>query len=300
VLFRSETWNDAVTHELLEHQREDAGASGSWDPVGEWAELGGRVYQTALCTLMLEVYYRYLPLYSADAAKPVELPMDAIGMITGSITDRASGTPLADATVRLVVADRDPVIAMTDRNGDYSMFVPEMPDFFALSASGDGYIPMSRNIRVRAVENSRFRVNFDLERMGDNVLVLEPVPEVHHLGDDRFDGRINSRFQKNSEGAVFETEFAVSAAMLSRGPTRAEVRMLVKGVQRSHKIVINGVTLDDRLDDAPSDGSFGEFRIGFDPSLLRPGANTFALRAQPSTTDIDDFEFVNVQIVLDP
>ena len=36
---------------------------GSWVPVDVWAKIGGRVYSTALCTLSLEVYYRYLPMY---------------------------------------------------------------------------------------------------------------------------------------------------------------------------------------------------------------------------------------------
>ena len=49
--------------ELLDHQVTDGGAAASWPPDDEWADVGGRVYQTAICTLTLEVYYRYLPLY---------------------------------------------------------------------------------------------------------------------------------------------------------------------------------------------------------------------------------------------
>jgi hypothetical protein len=55
------TWNDAMRKELLRGQRRDGGADGSWDPQDEWARLGGRIYQTAVCTLCLEVYYRYAP-----------------------------------------------------------------------------------------------------------------------------------------------------------------------------------------------------------------------------------------------
>ncbi|MCG3128087.1 MAG: hypothetical protein CHACPFDD_02961 [Phycisphaerae bacterium] len=58
-------WNSHVTRELLAHQESDGRETGSWPPDGEWANVGGRVYQTALCTLMLEVYYRYLPMYAA-------------------------------------------------------------------------------------------------------------------------------------------------------------------------------------------------------------------------------------------
>ncbi len=54
-------WNEALMPQLLEHQRRDEGADGSWDPQDEWSKMGGRIYQTAVCTLCLEVYYRYKP-----------------------------------------------------------------------------------------------------------------------------------------------------------------------------------------------------------------------------------------------
>ncbi|MCC6425477.1 MAG: PD40 domain-containing protein [Phycisphaerales bacterium] len=54
-------WNEAIMPELLKHQRQDGGAAGSWDPQDEWSRMGGRIYQTAVCTLSLEVYYRYKP-----------------------------------------------------------------------------------------------------------------------------------------------------------------------------------------------------------------------------------------------
>ena len=70
------------------------------------------------------------------------------------------------------------------------------------------------------------------------------------------------------------------------------------GYKPLHRIVINGETLDDRLDDAPSDGSFGEFVAWFDVSILRDGQNTLEIIAKPSSVDIDDFEFVNVRVRL--
>ncbi len=54
-------WNEGLRPELLGHQRRDSAAAGSWDPQDEWSKLGGRIYQTAICTLSLEVYYRYKP-----------------------------------------------------------------------------------------------------------------------------------------------------------------------------------------------------------------------------------------------
>ena len=53
------TWNDQLVPELLAHQEQAGPVSGSWAPTDAWSRMGGRVYQTAVCTLSLEVYYRY-------------------------------------------------------------------------------------------------------------------------------------------------------------------------------------------------------------------------------------------------
>lgn len=56
-----ETWNAALVPALLEMQVDDARSPfhGSWNPRGEWSNVGGRIYQTALGALMLTTYYRY-------------------------------------------------------------------------------------------------------------------------------------------------------------------------------------------------------------------------------------------------
>ena len=59
-------WNEAVKHELVVNQIGSGKAAGSWDPRGRWSQVAGRVYQTAICTLTLEVYYRYLPTFVSE------------------------------------------------------------------------------------------------------------------------------------------------------------------------------------------------------------------------------------------
>jgi len=56
-------WNEALQSTLINRQRTDGDLAGSWDPECIWGGYGGRIYSTALSTLCLEVYYRYLPLY---------------------------------------------------------------------------------------------------------------------------------------------------------------------------------------------------------------------------------------------
>ena len=51
---------DSGGNPKLQHQE------GSWGPSGQWAGEGGRIMQTSLSLLCLEVYYRHLPLYRRD------------------------------------------------------------------------------------------------------------------------------------------------------------------------------------------------------------------------------------------
>ncbi|MBI4718318.1 MAG: PD40 domain-containing protein [Planctomycetes bacterium] len=289
-----ERWNQALTRQLLEHQRTDGPAAGSWDPIGEWAATGGRVYQTAICALMLEVYYRYLPLYAREEAPA------AIGALRGRVTDSDTGAVLSGAMVRLDVPDRPALTATSDETGEYRLPAPELPDFFALSAARDGYVPATANVSSATLRGSTVRVDFALRRVDASTIAVEAVPRVHHLGDDRFTGRINSRFQRAAEGRVFAAEFQVSADQLAPPPQGAALHLLAKGVQRTHRIFINNTLLADTLSASPSDGSFGEFRAAFDAGLLTPGANTLVIVAGRLGDDIDDFEFVNVRIHLGP
>jgi len=52
-------WEPRLRDLLLENQRRDGCATGSFDPVGSTGAHGGRVVMTALCALCLEVTYRY-------------------------------------------------------------------------------------------------------------------------------------------------------------------------------------------------------------------------------------------------
>ena len=61
-------WNRALQDALLATQNRRGSLAGSWDPDTEWGSYGGRVYSTAMATLCLEVYYRFLPLYGGATA----------------------------------------------------------------------------------------------------------------------------------------------------------------------------------------------------------------------------------------
>ena len=56
-------WNERMKTELVGEQITSGPDAGSWNPTGMYAIRAGRIASTAMATLSLEVYYRYLPLY---------------------------------------------------------------------------------------------------------------------------------------------------------------------------------------------------------------------------------------------
>ncbi len=58
-----ETWNRQQRDSLVERQVLRGHERGSWFFDGAWNDSGGRLYTTAMALLILEVYYRHLPLY---------------------------------------------------------------------------------------------------------------------------------------------------------------------------------------------------------------------------------------------
>jgi hypothetical protein len=56
-------WNTHMRDILVQSQERSGHAAGSWDPRGDHAGAGGRIYMTSLATCTLEVYYRHLPIF---------------------------------------------------------------------------------------------------------------------------------------------------------------------------------------------------------------------------------------------
>ena len=70
-------WNAVMRDFLIDSQETEGTKSGSWywDANNHSSEGGGRLYHTAMATMTLEVYYRFLPLYKDSAAQD-EFPLD--------------------------------------------------------------------------------------------------------------------------------------------------------------------------------------------------------------------------------
>lgn len=74
-------WNAQLRTRVPAAQVSTGSEKGSWDPAyDQWGDVGGRLYATCLCTAMLEVYYRHLPIYG-------EIPLDAVPPVTAAVPD---------------------------------------------------------------------------------------------------------------------------------------------------------------------------------------------------------------------
>lgn len=60
-------WNEEMKAFLLQSQSRQGHSSGSWYFPDKHGDQGGRLYNTAMSILALEVYYRYLPIYGKRA-----------------------------------------------------------------------------------------------------------------------------------------------------------------------------------------------------------------------------------------
>jgi len=63
-------WNNVMRDKLVNSQAKEGHETGSWvlGGGGHGNDRGGRLYHTAMCTMVLEVYYRHMPIYQSDAA----------------------------------------------------------------------------------------------------------------------------------------------------------------------------------------------------------------------------------------
>ena len=62
-----EKWNRKMRDYLIATQATNSHEAGSWYFSGGQGQVGGRLYNTAMAVMTLEVYYRYMPLYREDA-----------------------------------------------------------------------------------------------------------------------------------------------------------------------------------------------------------------------------------------
>jgi len=62
-----QTWNARLRDYLVARQSQNSHEAGSWHFPDPYGDKGGRLYNTAMALMILEVYYRHMPLYGQEA-----------------------------------------------------------------------------------------------------------------------------------------------------------------------------------------------------------------------------------------
>jgi hypothetical protein len=212
------------------------------------------------------------------------------------VTDQKTGRPLGRTTIRFDRPQGEALVATTRENGTYELALSDIPDTFVVAASQPGYLSEARNLRQADVKGKTHRLDFSMRVVTDDVIAIESDPGVHHLGNDQFEGPANSKFQKRSEGPQFTAEFSVSADSSQLRSQQLTVTFLAKGAQCVPQVRVNGHLLTSKTGLSPVDGSYGTLEFPFASSLLKVGRNQVSIKASTCQDDLDDFEFVNVQI----
>ncbi len=69
-------WNRVMRDQLINTQVKNGKDRGSWHFSGNHGDDGGRLYNTALSAMTLEVYYRYMPVYQQGNIDKDDFPLE--------------------------------------------------------------------------------------------------------------------------------------------------------------------------------------------------------------------------------
>jgi uncharacterized protein (DUF2141 family) len=225
-----------------------------------------------------------------------------------NVTDQATGRAVAGAAVNYQAGTRE-LATSTDADGNCKLDLPATEvagvAFPAASVEKPGYEPQTM-LCSKLQGGDSCSNNVQLVPLADNVSIPVGGGIVMHLGDDLFEGAVNSQFQKKTDGA--ELAFVIDdwAAKLQAGYTKATVYLDAKGWQSSqceNLVALSGDVGTASLPggNSPADGYWaGGKQVPFEFTVAQIGAQRAEVRviagACNGTTDLDDFEINRLRV----
>jgi hypothetical protein len=241
----------------------------------------------------------------SDESAPA--PRDTV-RLTCDVSDQATGKPVAQANVTYQ-AGSTAFVTKTDADGSCRLDLPANEvagvAYPAASVEKPGYEPQT--ILCRKLQGGDTCANnVEIIPLADNVSIPVGGGVVMHLGDDRFEGAVNSQFQKKTDGSQLVFVIDDWAAKLTAGYTKATVYLDAKGWQTSScnnliELAGDGGTVSLPGGNSPSDGYWaGGKQVPFEFSTSQVGALRAELRVIAGqcngTTDLDDFEINRIRV----
>ncbi len=207
------------------------------------------------------------------------------------------GSPITGAVVSVEVNGRK-FVGKSRADGGYQLSFPReepLPEELMATANKPGFNTATRVVRREENQNA----NIYLSPLSKYVIQIDST--LHHLGDGNYSGSINSQFQRrSSEGLRYEKIFVLDQDRLPQNTLPAKLVLTVKGSQQENPVTINDTKIG-TLGFSKEDGSASATEIDFDLCILKPGRNKIEIHSsRRGDGDADDFEFVNLQIVMTP
>jgi hypothetical protein len=247
---------------------------------------------------------------SSDGNGP-SVPLDTV-RITCNVIDSVSGAAVAGARFTFQSGTSE-FSAVTDANGNCELLLPSAQVagtvFPAASVEKEGYEPQTVLYReLQAGTNNSQQVR--LVPLAENVSIPLGGGIVYHLGDDQFEGSVNSQFQKASDGTELAFVIEDWAQKVRAGYTRATVYVDAKGWQSSqcgNVVALSGDAGTVSLPGGNSapDGSWsGGTQVPFVFSIAQVGTQRAEVRFNAgvcpgAVLDFDDFEINRLRVYFD-
>ncbi|MCK5904958.1 MAG: carboxypeptidase regulatory-like domain-containing protein, partial [Gammaproteobacteria bacterium] len=240
-----------------------------------------------------------------QCSEPVKIEVKEVptkSKVIKGIVKTDQGVAVSGITVKfeyLVDGKEDSVSVVSDASGNYdikidkSVFNEVSETTYLIYAYKESYHPSTKTLKVGATDN--YTVNFTINLIKTNEVVLEIEPKVHHLGDDNYNGSNNSQFQKKTEGVSFSKSFDISAAQY-QNYAEASLSFQSKGIETGGNLSINGH--DYNLSPSSSNGSYKTYTLAVEKSFYTEGSNNLKVTSDVSKGDYDDFEFSNIVLTL--
>lgn len=225
------------------------------------------------------------------------------------VADRSSGAAVAGASVNYQAGTTE-YTTQTNTDGSCRLDLPAAEvagiQYPAASVTKPGYEPQT--ILCASLQGgSACSQDVQLIPLAANVSIPVGGDMVMHLGDDLFEGSVNSQFQKASDGVELAFPIADWAEQLkAAGITKATVYLDAKGWQSeicSNLVTLAGDTGTLSLPGgvSPAAGYWaGGRQVPFEFAVAQVGSQNAVLRITSGrcngTSDFDDFEINRIRV----
>jgi hypothetical protein len=238
---------------------------------------------------------------------PADVPPNTVRLAC-DVADAATGAAVAGATVNYQAGSAE-YTTQTNANGRCELNLPAAEvagvPFPAASVIKDGYEPQTI-LCPKLQSGQSCTQDVTLIPLAANVSIPVGGDIVMHLGDDVFEGAINSQFQKKTDGTQVALVIADWAAKVQAGFTKATVYLDAKGWQTDrcqNLIGLAGDVAEISLPggNSPADGYWaGGKQVPFEFTVSQIGSQRAELRISSGTcsgtSDLDDFEINRIRV----